>query len=1254
MKTTSFAVKASLIASMIISGQAFAQNLPDEVNHPQYLRIYQNLETVLNQKTVEFEKLNEQKIQLQVTIAQMEKDQVEIPARNNELQRIIENKRQEVSRLDSEIQGLEGVLGKIIEDLRRLDSMIAQLQRDIGEESNRSQSIQQRRNQVAHDVAQINARLQREVREEQQSEQVLARLTNETNNAIQNRQQEERERTQLIRDVDRFKSEIVSSRNMVNSNNAQLATKRPVLADAQAKLPAVKADLATAEAKVGQIDVLLNPKRTQLNALKAELARLSPDVARLTNENKTLAQKIEANQAKINASNVQGQIARRDALESEIASVKAQVQTNVAATITLQEEMKPVNGQINDLMVKLREAQRTRNLPEVARIKAEIDKLSDSISGKRMEVARLNKEIERLNLSIAPKQGEINTLNASIDRTNAQNTALEAEIVASRNKIIENDKKIAEIAQANSGLGQQIAALEVEVNALLAEREPVAKKAANLKQQEAQLSAQVSTLSADITRLESETQKLTARIAEMEKTITEFPQTIRRMENHIRQLDEKISQNRTAIDREQRLLARIRQDRQTVEAEMNRSQNILDQINMDLENSERLIGALRNKLNEENRTREALTRYNQDSIRKFDGLKLAKANAEKEISQASEEMGINDQDIRTIAQELPKLRSDLNVVAPKVAAAETAKNTAQKNVNDANTQYQNRLSLYQNYLSEAQAKGAEKAAIGSTDGAKAGSIDAKTKANKLAVENASVEGKWEALRRGYVRGEIAGYRNGFDIGLASTPDAVKGEEDGRIAGLRRAKDHTNLVVKPQLYLEELERRLKEDETSSAKPMVAAMIRQEISMIKAMSAKLQETISDLTQNEINEASRIVSSLDTLIAQSEIEIEEILNLRKQLGEARNVYSTPGAGQNANNANCSDVYKNVKDFVEACKGSYVIRYQNLYNSSHAEAFNRDYGVTFKAQIDSTFAAELNRLYPNYLKEASNVGREVGISSGKKEVYQQSFNRSENAAYGGALPGEMARVETEAVNLVQEHLNGNAALTLKGSAKLSTGSIYGIAPGIEADLKMLIKNVGSQASLGNSLVKVTEISSNLDADRKEAPLTAVAANSHSDLSVLKLKVSDAAVPGSKVVIAGEIVHPGNHYRSSRVESFRIETVLGVNPSIITSAPELDSTPDIAGIFGTKKHDINLTISPKFAGVDQGYELSLEEVGSTFVEITARPAKTEVLARNAQKKLRFTYKLQKAAKGKTVTLRLTVKNGGKIVSQQDLQVIPK
>lgn len=1250
---TSFTVKASLIATMILSGQAFAQNLPDEINHPHYLRIYENLQSVLSQKIAEYEKLAEQKASIESTIAQMEKDQVEIPARNSELNRIINGLRQEVTRLDGEIQGLEGVLGKVVEDLRRLDNMIAQLQRDLSDESQRANQIEQRRNQVAHDVAQINARLQRELNEENQSVQVLNRLDGEMNGAITRSREVEQERAQGVRDVERFRAEIPQARKTINDNNADLAKKKPNLAEAQSKLPGVKNELASEEAKLSQIDSSLNPKKTQLNALKAELARLSPNIARLQAENKTLEQKIAANTIAISNSNVAGQIQRRDQLESEIASVKASIENNNARMIQLQEEIKPTLGQINDLTVKMREAVRRRDMAEAARLKKEIDTLEATIAPQKQESLRLSKQTEQLAISIAPKQNEINTLNAQIAQGQARITALQNEIDAAKVKIAENDKKILEESQQNAGLAQQIAALQAEVNALEAQRDPTAKKVVALKDEEQKLTNRISNLSNDIQKMEAENTRLTAKITEMENFVQGHPELLRRQQAHIRQLSEKQAELRTQIDREQRLLARIRQDRVVIQGERDRAQDVLNQVNADLAGSQQMIGTIRNRLNEETRTREGLVRYNQESIRKLEALKLAKQNAEKETVLANEELQVNNQDLQTIASELPKLRSDLGVVSPKVSAAENARNTAQNNVNNANNQYQNRLSLYQNYLAEAQKLGSDKAVLGSTDGAKAGSIDARTKAQKLGSENATVEGKWEAIRRAYVRGEIAGYKAGFDIGYSSAGDAERGEQDGRIAGARRAKDHANMVIKPQRYLEELERRLKEDETSGARPMMAKLIRQEMKTIQAMSREMQETIPALSSAELAEASRIISSLDSLIAQSDVEIREILALRTRLSDARNVYAAPGAGENANNANCSAVYKGVKDYIEACKGSYVIRYQQLYNLAHSETFMKEYGIVFKDQIERVFASELNRLYPNYYKEASNVGKEVGIAQGKKDIYQQTFARAENAAYGGNLPGEVSRVETEAVNLVQEHLNNNAALTLKGSAKLSTASSFGISPGVALDLKMLIKNIGAKDSSGNSLVKITEITGNLAAERREAPLASVAANSHSDLSVIKLQVNDASVPGSKVVLAGEIVHPGNHYKSNRVESFRIETVLAINPSIDSSV-EFDTTPKVSGLLGTKKHEIDLKLKPKYAGVDRGYDVTLEEVGSDYMEITQRPAITEVLGRGVEKKVRYQYKLSKASRGKTVTLKLTVKNDGKIVSEQNLIIKPE
>ena len=1252
MKTTSFAVKASLIATMILSGQAFAQNLPDEINHSRYEQIYSNLSSVLSQKIAEYEKLAGDKAVIEKAIAELEDEAVKLPAQNAELQKRIQLKRDEIVKLNTDIQGLEGVLGKIIEDLRQIDANIARLNTDLNEQSGRNQQNLRERQRVAQQLAVDNQNLQRELNDENRSISEINRLDGEYKASDARRMEVERDRAELVRNVDRFKVEIVQSRREIQQNTNALAQKKPQLADAQAKLPGVKSELATEEAKLSQIDVTLNPKKAQLNAMKAELARLSPDIGRLTAENKTLEQQIAQKQSQINSSNVNALTAKRDALQAEIATVKAQIDNNNARMVQLQEDIKPTLLKINELTEAWKVAVRTRNTPEVNRLRKEIDALEATIAPQKQESLRLSKQTEQLAISIAPKTNEIASLNNQINTTNSQNASLQGQIDALQAKIAENDKKIAEQTAATGGLGQQIAALDAEVKALEAQRDPSARRAAQLRSQEQQLTSQIQLLSREIQDLEKENQGLTQRISMMETTINTFPQESRRLELHSRQLSEKLGDIGNQIRREQALLERIRPARMAAEQRRNATQQSLNQFNEEIERTERIIGALNNKLREEQNNRDALSRYNQDSISKLDNARATKANAEKVIADSTQQISVNNQDLATNAQDMARARADLNVVTPKVVAAENARNTAQKNADNASSEWQNRLSLYNNYLAEAQSIGSDRASIGTTDGQKAGSVDAKAKAQKIAAENATAEAKWEALRRGYVRGEIEGYRSGFDVGMSSTPDAVKGEEDGRIAGARRAKDYANNVVKPERYLEELDRRLREDETS-AKPQMAMMIRQEVSMIKAMAEQLAADIPELSAAEIAEASRIVTSLDALIAQSDVEIKEVLNLRSRLAVANNVYAAPGAGANENNPNCAGVYKNVSDFVKACSGSFTIRYKSLYNAAHADSFKRDYSSAFNQQIASVFDAELNRLYPGYLKEATGVAKQVGIASGKKEIYQQSFNRSENASYGGNLPNEVARVETEAVDLVQTHLNGNAALTLKGSAKLSTSNAYGISPSAEAELKMLIKNIGNQASLGNSLVKITEMSNNLSADRREAPLLAVAPHTHSDLSVVKIRVSDGALPGSRVVLAGEIVHPGNHYRSNRVETFRIETVVAINPSVDQKV-DFDTTPDISGLFGTKKHDVELVLSPKFAGVDQGYEVTLEEVGTTFVEITARPNTTEVLNRGVQKKVKFTYKLAKASKGKTLTLKLTVKNGGKIVSEQNLSVVPK
>lgn len=229
---------------------------------------------------------------------------------------------------------------------------------------------------------------------------------------------------------------------------------------------------------------------------------------------------------------------------------------------------------------------------------------------------------------------------------------------------------------------------------------------------------------------------------------------------------------------------------------------------------------------------------------------------------------------------------------------------------------------------------------------------------------------------------------------------------------------------------------------------------------------------------------------------------------------------------------------------------------------------------------------------------------------------------------------------------------MTLKGDARLKGDDVYGVAPGVEVELKMLIKNIGHKASAGNSLVKISE-ATNLIVTTRDAAITSVAAKSQADLSVMKLKVNDDAVPGSRISLSGEIVHPGDHYRATRSESFRLDATVMMNPSVESSVA-FDVTPKVSTLGFTKKHEIDFTLTPKYEGVDEGYEVLIEEVGSSYARFTNSRFTTERLARGVTKKVSFEYKLDKSARGKLVNLKIMIKNRGALVSTKELQIKPQ
>lgn len=1247
MDPKSFSFKLALLSTLIASGTALAQNLPDEVNHTRYLQIYQNLDNILQQKSAEHQRLATQKAEIESTIAQMEKDQVEIPARNNELAQIISSKRAEVSSLNQQLAQIEGVLSQVIEDLRRLDSTLNQLNRDAAEQSNQVRNIDAVRAQAAQETAAVRARLEREMREEAETGRTLQRLSNDLNQAQEQRQQNERERRELTRDVDQFRREVVNFRAAVQQNTTTLNAKKPLLAELQSKLPAIKADVATQQARVNAAETNLAPERAKLGQLTNELTSITNQIGALSSENTQLTAKIAQNRTRIGNMNNASLEQAKVRLEQEVAALTTQ-----SAGIRESRDLNQTNlneRQATLAAKKVERQQHGRGTPDFQRLGNEIRYLEIEIENIEKQVRNLNRQLAPVDAQIASKNQQIAQYVSAMTANDQQRGQLQNEITAAEAKINENTQAIAGKQTARAEAMNAVTAQASVVNGLEATKTAATRELQKSQALETQLSNQITVTSGEIQRLERDIAQANTKITEMEQAIASYPQNIQRLDNHNQRLESRIQEARRDINVNERLMARIQQDRVEAQRSYDAFASRLEAINRDFASADGQLRAIQSQLANTQTERDSLARYNQDSIRKYDSLKAAKSAAEKEITDATNETSINNQDLATIASELPKLRSDLSNVSPRVSAALAAKDDAERKARAASTDYQSRRALYDRYLSEARVLGQERGILGTQDGARDGSAEARNVALRLSQENGTAEGKWQAMRRGYIRGEISGFSAGYEIGMTSVPDMARGEQEGLAAGAKRAKDEANMVKKPEIYLSILAERLK-NEDPSRKKLVSEIVN--VRMSSAMN--FQSEIPELTSEEIGRSREIISALDSLISQSETEIRKVLDIRARIQDSRNVYSIPASAPGAQNGDCSGVYKNVKDFVDACKATFAARYQSVYNASHAEAFHSGYGSMFATGVERASDAELLRLYGTYSAEATKVGRDVGLSAGKEEIYKQRFARAEMASYSENAPKEEARVSGEAEVLVQDLLAKGPAVAQKENAVLATTNSSGISPGADASLKLALKNIGNVDSNNTSLIRVTEISPNLVMNQRESVIPSVPGRSLKDVNVLPLKVADMAVPGSRVIIAGEIVHPGNLYRATRTESFRIDTTLAVNPDAAVNV-EYDATPKVSGIFGgTNKHDVSVALSPKYFGVTGGYTVTLEEIGGRNAEITKGSVASGELQRNAVKKVELEYKLKKEAKGKQTILRVNVKHGEVVVKTLDMTLMPK
>jgi hypothetical protein len=315
--------------------------------------------------------------------------------------------------------------------------------------------------------------------------------------------------------------------------------------------------------------------------------------------------------------------------------------------------------------------------------------------------------------------------------------------------------------------------------------------------------------------------------------------------------------------------------------------------------------------------------------------------------------------------------------------------------------------------------------------------------------------------------------------------------------------------------------------------------------------------------------------------------------------------------------------------------------------------YAGTFAEVAKKALESSLMNNYASSKTEALQIAGAVGEAQGKAEVYQERFNVARASAYESALITEDQRVRSEAVAMVDELFAANGVAKLEELPVVISSNAFGVSPGADVKLSMLFKNAGARQSVdGEIKVRLIETSSNLSMERSLSAVKSLPARklvkTEADFG---LKVKDDAPAGSKIRILAEVIYPGHEFNSQRIEKVEIQEVLGVNPSA-TVALSFDSNPKPTGFLGRVLiHPVEVSLTAKHAGMTKGYDVSMEEIGSSFASYNDQSASTSAVTRGQIAKATLRYKLSKSAKGKEIKFKITTKYDGKLVDEQIITV---
>ncbi len=987
-----------------------------------------------------------------------------------------------------------------------------------------------------------------------------------------------------------------------------------------------------------------------LNQTESDLAETRKFIREMREHIQGLEQRIQESNNTIADSR-----ARLPGLERELDILRARESRLVQEIRALESELSRLDSNYNSEVRRLRpmEDSYERKFRRVSELEKDVRELSQEakilmaqLDRSENEYRDMDRQIRaeegnrrRLEAQLNDAQGAIKGVEGKISHLESQQRPIESEIRSEKSKL---QQLISKVSSARSELQQAkasgadaatISRLEGELRSVVAERASVQSNIATLESRNSQLESQIRSEKSQLSKLQGEIRRL--------------PSDIRESEARERNLIARKSSLSSTIPRMRIELSSLESKLRSRESDLRREASDLRRDEQDLLRQRQMVENLAALIKDRSSSLQGLKNQSATNLADMNSLS-------QEINERRREIPVLEQSIRADRSEIAQGQQEISeaqrdegnmIRLAETQRAELTRLAALRN--SAQTEMDQRRSLYDRYLNEARNIGESQSESAKGAGEAEGQriLVRESKSNGESLGRSL--GETEARLWGLTRGEIEGYEYGYFAGRSSQTEINRARSTGDTKGREAAQAHAQAELKPQYFEDALQVEFKKD--LGVLSSIFASFRSQRVVKEASQEMTSPRITPPTQEEVARSKELVTELDASI---EATSAGLLTLKEQIERMANpavAFKAPNKIETGR-ASCSQVYKRVKPFVEACESSHRQSYERLYLASAKASFSSGYETEYRKILQDS---QLNSREANYQREylaATDVGYKAGENIGKTEIYQETYASTFEASYTDELPAAKQKAKKEADSELLDLMNKAPLLTLAESS-IEANEIKALD---EIPVKLTLKNISHVPLKAPVSVKITELR-NASIISGVSSINEAKARALTLLPGLKIKVLASAQSGEELLIKGEILLPGDMYQAQRKEEFTIRKLIAANPLAETQL-RYDSTPTIKGIFKRYVHRFTVSIAPKMEDLPRGYTLTLTPTSDSapHLEMKTAEVKTGAMKKNEAQDVDFLYVFKDTAKKRKIELNLKIEYAGKTLSVERIELQPK